>query len=165
MVSQLLDAILEQTYIQVEALSRLRTLKDLILVELFGTKERAKLSNEPAAAQHTGWLTTLNQDFFKKFTRENVYDTFNQLEKEIKKIQPLIIYFPFEVTHKDFTPVGQYLRKTYGKNFLAEIKVDPTLIAGTAFVWKGIYKDYSIRKKISENREEILTSLKSFIRH
>lgn len=179
MTDKLVDDILATTYIQIEALSRLRALKDLILVQLFASsaaaapgvggqvsREKVKMQEVVGSpAQHTAWLTSLGPDFYKNFTRENVYKIFEEMENAIKKIQPLVIYVPFEIPNDELTPVGEYLRKNYGKRFLIETKIDPGIIAGTALVWKGMMKDYSIRKKIADNRETILRTLKSFVKH
>lgn len=160
MTQNLLDNILAKTYTQTEALSRLHALKNLLVVELFGHKD-----SHPSAvhAQETSWLVSLGKDFYKHFNKNNVYKIFDSLESEIKQIKPLVVFLPFELPEEGITVLGQRLRKLFGKRFLAEIKIDPTLLGGAAFVWNGVYKDYSIRKKIEDNKERIIKMLKEEI--
>lgn len=165
MIDQLLDQILANTFTQSQALSRLHVLKDLVLVKLFGQKnvpQTTETKKERSPAQATNWIISLG-NIYRHFTRENVYKTFESLEQEIKKIQALVVYLPFELPEQSIAEIGSYLRNQYGKRFLLETKTDPTLIAGTALVWKGTYKDYSIRKSIQDNRSLILTTLKEYL--
>lgn len=166
MPKQLLDQILSETYTQTEALDRLRSLKNLVLVQLFGhgAKETKVDLNQPGSSQTT-WLISLGADFLKNFNRDNVYQTFDELEKEIKSIKPLTIFLPFEMSEEALIKIGKYLRSSFGSNFLFEVKIDPELIAGTALVWNGIYKDYSVRQKIVENRGKILAMLQEYLKH
>jgi len=165
MIKDLLDQILSQTYTQTQALARLRVLKDLVLLQLFGHgyKKQANPLKLPPN-QQTNWLVTLNQEIFKNFTKDNAYQIFDELEREIRTIKPLVVCIPFELPEEGITELGQYLRKIFGKNFMAEIKIDPSLIAGTALVWNGVYKDYSIRNKISDNRDQILHIIKEYLK-
>lgn len=165
MMQELLDQILLQTYTQTEALNRLRALKDLVLFELFGPNYQKEVGlPKLPSTQQTTWLSSLDPNLFKKFTKESVYKDFDEMEKTIKEIQPLVIFMPFEISNEGINKLGEHLRKVFGKNFLAEIKIDQALIAGTALVWNGIYKDYSVRQKIAENRLQILEMMKGYLK-
>lgn len=162
----LLDQVLATTYTLPDALSRLRTLKDLILLELFGHGEQPNADKAPeSTGKQPGWFASLGKEFFHTFTRENVYKIFDEMEVEVKKIQPLVMYLPFELPDEEMEQVGQHLRQLFGKRFLVDIKFDSKLIAGTALVWGGVYKDYSLHKKMEDNRQTILNNLKGFLKH
>ena len=75
-------------------------------------------------------------------------------------LQIRIIFIPFELPEEGMAALGQRMRRLFGKNFLAEIKLDPNLLAGAALVWDGVYKDYSLREKIEDNRERIIKTLR-----
>jgi F0F1-type ATP synthase delta subunit len=161
----LLDKILERTFTKPQALSRLRVLKDLALTHLFEETSKKEAEEKPvqSPAQETVWIVSLGTDIYKNFTRDNVYQIFNEVETEIKKINPVIVYLPFELPDTELTQLGQYFRRDYGKRLLIDVKLDPSLIAGTALVWNGIYRDYSLRKKINDNRQLIIKTLKESI--
>ena len=151
MIQPLLDKILAQTYTQTDALNRLHALKNLLVAELFG---RGKSSDRQTAP------VSLGKDFYKHFNRNNVYNLFDTLEEKIREIKPLVIFLPFELPEEGMAALGQRMRRLFGKNFLAEIKLDPNLLAGAALVWDGVYKDFSLREKIEDNRERIIKTLR-----
>lgn len=161
---ELVDQILFNTFIQTLALKRLLLLKNLAIGKLFGQKDSAKAADAVSSEQQM-WLDSLDKDLFHHFTQSNVYKLFDDAEKVIKEIKPLTVYVSFDLPEKEISKIGQLLRQDYGKNFLIEIKLDPNLIAGCAFVWNGIYKDYSLRHKINENRQAVLSTLKGYIKH
>lgn len=149
MTQDIIDQILANTYTQADALRRIGILKDAVMGKLFG-------SEKIASAQ-------IPQNIYSYFTQKNAYKLFDEIITEIKKITPLVVYLPFEIPEQELINLGIYLRKDYGKNFLIEVKYDPSLIAGTALIWNGIYKDYSIRQKIADNHEVIIEMLKDYM--
>lgn len=159
MEQKLLDTIMAGSFTQTQALKRLRDLKEFLVNKLFtsGSKELQILTTEDP------WLSTLNPDFFSQFDKKNTYHLFEAAEKAIKKMSVLIIYVAVELPEAEIAKLGAALRQVYGKKFLLEIKLDPGLIGGASLVWNGVYRDYSIRKKITDNRQVILNSLKSYV--
>lgn len=156
----LLDKILLGTYTYTDALRRVRTLKQYLLNQVFASA----LTNFSAASEaDNAWLSGLGAEVYSQFTQQNIYTLSDQLEAEIKKITPLIMYLPFEIPMGEVVRVGMKLRQEHGKRFLVEFRIDPNLIAGPALVWNSIYKDYSIRAKIEENRSQILDIIKSYL--
>lgn len=155
---ELLNKILIGTYTMTDALRRIRGVRQFILNQLFASKiSEFNAENSADAA----WLSGLGADFYKEFTQSNVYSRVDNIEAELKKISPLVLYLPFEIPGGEIVRVGMKLRGSFGPNFLLEFRIDPNLIAGCALVWKNIYRDYSLRQKINDNREKILGMLKS----
>jgi F0F1-type ATP synthase delta subunit len=98
-------------------------------------------------------------------TPQNIYATFETLEKDIKTIEPLILYLPYELPDEEISQIGTKLRADYGNKFLIEVNIDPNLIAGCALSFKGIYKDYSIKQKIADNKQQILSTFRQYVKH
>lgn len=155
----LLEKILENTYTLDVLKKRVKALKQKVNIELFNLKIDAKHQDTEYAA----WLNSLGKDFFKVFTREDFQQVFEALDKQISEIQPLVIYFSFDPGPSQIILIGGLLRQDLGKNFIYDIKLDYSLLGGCAFVWKGIYKDYSIKAKLALNREKILESFRNFL--
>lgn len=154
----LLDYILSDTYTQTDALRRLRLIKYLALQKLFGS---SKEKEEEISPEDSAWLSTQDKTL-ALLTRENVYEETEAVTDKILSINPLVVYLPFELLYQEVQKLGRRLRTTYGKNFLVEVKIDPNLIAGCALVWNGIYKDYSLRQKIQEQKEKILQVFRGY---
>lgn len=168
MMPNLLDMILEGVYTQTDSLRRLRLLKEQTTVKIFGgSKDQTPNSPIPSdlSDEEQGWLDKTMADISSSINKNNLYQAFNGLEKEIKSIEVLAVFIPFEMPKDEVARLGMYLRQTYGKNFLMELKFDPKLVAGTALSWKGIYKDYSLHQRMLDNQTQILQTLKKYIKH
>lgn len=155
----LLEKILENTYTLDVLKKRVKALRQKVNIELFNLKIDPKRQDN----EHAAWLNSLGKDFFKVFTREDFQQVFETLDKQISEIQPLVIYFSFDPGPSQIILIGGLLRQDLGKNFIFDIKLDYSLLGGCAFVWKGVYKDYSIKAKLALNREKILESFRNFL--
>lgn len=152
-MDEILSIVLQETYTFTDALRRAKVLRQFLMHKLFGG-----IDDKNAYRQDDiQWLDGLGGQFYSQFTKDNFYGVLKQLEDSLHKFQPLVIYVPFEMPEHEIARLGNYLRQAYGKNFLIEVKIDPSLIAGCALVWGGLYQDYSIRKRISSNKEAIIS--------
>lgn len=158
-MDNILETILKETYSLSLLKHRMRILKSYLTQKLFGS-QKAVFSQADL-----NWLNSKDQTFYQEFTRENVYQLLNELEKQLNQMVPLVIYFPFEANDETLAQIGNFTRTIFAKpNLLLEAKFDPKLIAGCALSFKGIYKDYSLRAKIEQKKGEILESFKKFSR-
>ena len=160
-MNQLLTTFLAATYSLPQARSRLVTLKNYLLGQFFNYKMD---SNHPLGPEEMAWLNQLGNDFYKNFNKINMYQVLASLEKEIKKIQPVIIYLPFEMPLSDRKQLGIWLRANISPTTIFDLKFDPNLIAGCALSNRGTYKDYSLRDKIDKRRAEVISSMKGFLK-
>lgn len=154
-MNNILYKFLETTYYKSQITKRFNALKGFLQNKFFNSPQ-SNLNPEDSQ-----WLNSLGEDFLKNFTKLNIYQTLSKLEKDIKVLQTLTIYLSFEMPDEEKDKLGSYLRQNFKKDLIFEIKLDPNLIGGAAFSWKGIYKDYSLRSRIDQNHEQILSSLKS----
>lgn len=154
----ILDAILKDTYTLTQLKHRVRILKSYLINQLFA---QTKLE---LGAEDLTWLNELGAPFYKMFNKDNVYQIFSKLEDEISKLPLLNIYLSFVTEARANSEIGQYIRKSFGKILLFDTKYDPSLVAGCALSWNGIYKDYSLKAKIEEKKVQILESFKKFLR-
>lgn len=156
-MNDILPIILNETYTQTQLKRRLRLLKAYIDSRLFS-------SGQKLVEQDSYWISSLGESFYQNFTKENFHNLFEKIEKQIDALNLLIVYLPIELPDKEIPMLGKKVRLMFNQVSLIEIKLDPTLIAGCALIFGGLYKDYSIRSKIQEKRMEILSTLKGFLR-
>jgi hypothetical protein len=155
-----LDQILQTTFTKQDLSHRAKILHDYIQGSLFGKQNVL----ETLSANDQTWLKSLPPDFFKQFNKKNVIKIFEDLDQEIKKISPLIIYLSIESNYELVEQISSWLRKNLTTKTIIEIKYDPLIIGGCALVYKGIYKDYSLRSKVDQNKDKILTEFKSYFK-
>lgn len=156
-MNEILNTILTDTYTLTQLKHRLTVLKMYLLDTFFAGQK------QQIAPWDLNWLKTLPPTFWQQFNKENVYHIFTKLEEEIKLKPILTMYLTFEPDQSTTSQIGTSVRKNFGP-VLLDIKFDPNLIAGTALVWKGIYKDFSLKSKIEQRKEEIIQSFKKFLR-
>lgn len=161
MDNTILNTILKDTYSLGQFKHRLRILKSNLLKTFFGGEEE----NASPSPEDLNWLKSLPDNFYQKFNKENVYEIFSGLEKKSVGLPTLTIYLTFEPNDENLTQLGSFSRKTFNlPSLLLDTKLNPDLIAGTALVWKGIYKDYSLKSKIEARKEEMTTGFKRFLK-
>lgn len=154
-----LKIFLANNYSLSQARKRLLVLRAFLSKRFFNSLDNTNISEQDLA-----WLNSLGEDFYKNFNKLNVYQMLGLLEKELNQIQVLTIYIAFDMPEDQLDQLGVWLRTNTKPNILFEIKHDPNLMAGSALSWKGIYKDYSIKLRIDQNRDAILASFKSFLK-
>lgn len=118
-----------------------------------------------AQGLQSDWLNSLDEKFYARFTKENFYKQLQELETQTKKISPLIVYLAFEPGEGENQQLSTWVRQIFGNpQLVIDVKYNPDLIAGCALVWKGVYKDYSLKKKIEDQKEQILAIFRKFHR-
>lgn len=154
-----LAIILKDTYSLTQLKHRLRILKVNLEKNFFGGTE------ENFTAADLNWLEFLPENFSQRFDKNNIYEIFANLDKTSAQLPILTIYLTFEYNDVTAAQIGSYARTAFNQPLLLlDIKFDPLLAGGTALVWKGVYKDYSLRKMIEDRKSEILQSFKRFLR-
>lgn len=158
-IDQIYSQILSQTYTLLELQRRLRILRTDCLNRLFSGSAPLETSYRDQQ-----WVKSLGEGFLTQFKQDNVYKIFDLLQAKADKNPILVIYIPFEMPPQEADRLGVFLRQNYGNISLFDVKFDPYLIAGASLVWRGVYKDYSLRRRIEDRKEEILVSFKGIIK-
>ncbi len=179
---QIIDKILEQTFTRPQLARRTRVLRDFISfrlykisegpplplpkqIELYLALHQKDLSELNLLRQEGNWLIALGEQFLSLFTPQNSSQIFKLLEEYAATIRPIFVYLPFEMPDQEVLNLGQWFKQNIGKGTLYEINYDGDLIAGCALSYRGVYRDYSLKRKFSENsqliQEAILKNLKS----
>ncbi len=138
----LLQQILDQSYTQNQALKLLSEIKEKLVSQIFGNSE--------TTITYSAFVEDFVKFHSKEFNHENIYQIFEAVEKKIKALEPLIIYLPITLAEAEVVKLYLFIRKNF-QNKLLEIKTDPLLLGGAAFVWQGVYKDYSLRSILANN--------------
>ncbi|EKD85258.1 MAG: hypothetical protein ACD_38C00060G0003 [uncultured bacterium] len=160
-MDEILAIILKDTYSLSQLKTRLRILKSNLLKTFFGNSEE----DVPITVPDLSWLKSLPAEFYQRFNKDNVYQTFSNIEKEIPNLKILTIHLAFEPDDITLNQISAYARNTFSASgLLLDIKQDSALIAGAALTWKGVYKDYSLRAKLDTKKGEILQEFKKFLR-
>jgi|SRR3989344_4817887 len=104
------------------------------------------------------WIKSLDKKVLSAITKENFNEVFKFLEEKITS--GLVLYLAFPAEEAQIKEIGQWLRKNINGQLIFDVKVDPSLIGGCALVYKGVYKDFSLKGKIGEKKGELLESFR-----
>lgn len=148
-MNEILAIILKDTFTYSQLNSRLRAAKAQLLKKFFGGG---------------GDVSSLPQELQQQFNKDNFYQVFEALGKQIQQLPILTMYLTFEPDEITSSQIGSFARKTFGPNLLLDIKLNPALIAGCSLVWKGRLRDYSLKARLDEKKKEILENFKKFLR-
>lgn len=159
-MNDIITTILKDTFSLTQYKTRVRLLKSNLLKTFFGNENETAL----AYPQELAWLKTIPPNFYQNFNKDNVYQIFSNMDQEIAKLPTLTILLTFEPDDATLSNLGTFARKLFGPYLMLDIRLDSRLIAGTALIWKGVYRDYSLRAKIEERKVEILQGFKKFLR-
>lgn len=157
----LFQKILETTYTKRQLERRIKSLQFYISNRLFAPGN-AQIQ-ESVEEQELYWIVSLGEEFYENFTKENMDKLLKEFMAEADKIEPMTIFVACSLPDADLEMLGVKLRKKYGSDFLLDVRHDSELIGGAAVVWKGVYQDYSIKKRIADNRDQILERIKEFV--
>lgn len=156
-MDDLLQAILTNTLTLQSLHKRLRFLKDFY---------SAKFYNQQGvvfAQADLDWLNSLG-DKTNQFNKDNLNEMLEALDKGIEKLQHLTAYFAIDLPEDKLEQLARFLRQNFKQQLLIDVKFDPLLIAGCALVYKGVYKDYSLKQTIEDNKEKVIETFKTFIK-
>ena len=120
-MDEVLNTILQNTYSLTSLKHRLRILKSNLLKTFFGGENQV-LS---LTAQDLNWLQSLPEDFYQKFSKDNIYQILSDLEKRIHNLPTLTMYLTFEPDDVTLTQLGSATRKTFNDWGFAIVKQKP----------------------------------------
>ncbi len=179
---KIIEKLVINTYTKPQLIRRIRVLRDFAFFRLFNLsveQQKLPLSSQiqlflalhqkdilelNLLRQEGNWMTSLGDEFFSLINPANNNDFFKTLEDMANNTKPIIIYLPIELPEPNQLELGQWLKTNVGPQSLYEISFNGELIGGCAISYNGTYRDYSLRAKINNNKEAILTSLKSYKR-
>ncbi len=174
MDTDLTKSFFKTTYSLQQARARLRMLREYIIDYFFSSPAKGGMTPESDSGrgQNDGsrlrsnnirdpWLKSLGEEFYKEFTKENVYQKLKELEDALVATEPLVVYMAFDMPDEELNKLGPWLRKNILEDMVFDTKIDQTLIGGCAFSWHGILKDYSLKSRLAQNHEEIMANIRN----
>lgn len=107
----------------------------------------------PGQVEHL--TTTIDKGQRVKLSRPEVIYNLNKMRQQLKQIPILEIVCPFEVEQSFKQQVINYLASNVSGTFVAKFSTNTGLIAGAQVIFKGKFKDYSLIKKLEDDKEKI----------
>jgi F0F1-type ATP synthase delta subunit len=165
-VDLLIHKVLDSTYTKTDLARRTRLLREYLEKTFFTpeTHEMTKfLINQQATTDDIDTFLSWGEDFFRTFTHENTYSIMTAIADRVKVAPIAVLYIPYEPVPAEVIKLGKWFRKQVHQEVLVDLHTDPSLLGGCAFVWKGTYRDYSLRYYMLKRRDEIHKLINEYV--
>ena len=117
-------------------------LKDFLIEEQIGEYLRSN-------------LLMLSDGFFTSITADNFRDVLVSVKEEEKNLPHLTLYVATILPPVEVEKLGKWAREHIAPGLFLDLEIDSNVVGGCAFVWNGIYHDYSLSYYIDQKRKEI----------
>lgn len=172
MEQKILDELLKDTFTLEVLRKRYQALKGKIEGDIYHQKGESRGMNHESGDMEDGKKRETEdglEGFDKSLLREIKSSDYTRvseyIENFIRNLEALSIYFVFVPDEKQIKEVGNWLRQNLkNPRLIFQVKVDPALIGGCAIAYKGVYKDYSLRSKISANKSRLIEEFRKYFR-
>lgn len=156
-MNDLLQTILTDTYTLKSLHKRFKAIKDYYSAKFFN-------QNLQLDQNELIWLKGKEALLNSHFNAQNLDQSIDQLNRQAQELEVLTFYTAVDLTDDKYLEMAKYVRGNFNPNLLIDFKINPTLIAGCAMVWKGNYKDYSLKSTIDQNKDHIIERFKLFLK-
>ncbi len=155
---KMIVTILKSSYTKTDIGRRTRLLREY-LEKSFFTPEKSEMTKFLISRQATtddidtflGW----GEGFFRAFTKENLYSFISAVNSRMKKLPIVTLYIPYEPVPAEIIKLGRWFRGNVSEEVLVDLHTDPSLLGGCSFVYRGVYRDYSLRYYMMKKRAQI----------
>jgi F0F1-type ATP synthase delta subunit len=171
MEQQFLNEVLKDTFTLESFKKRVSILKLILEKKIFKSKDESENQQLPETGKSSlkrdgEWAKNFDEKILGQVNADNFQELFKVINQFISDTTPLTIYFVFTADEDQVKEIGEWLRKSLNKpNLIFDVKVDPGLIGGCAIAYKGVYKDYSLKAKISQNKEKLMEEFRKYLKN
>lgn len=163
MTNKILETILSNTFDKISLNHRLNLLKGFLEYQFFSPHENTNLiyllnqyfTLKRESRDDFNALVSWDNEFFNSFDQKNLYRNFNKISQEVLDLPTVTVYLPFRPSIYEIPRLGGWFRKNVSPKAIMDVKSDKSLIGGCALIWKGIYRDFSLRFYIEKNKVKL----------
>jgi len=164
---EIISKILTTSFTKTDINRRMRLLREYLEQVYFKSEKMDTtkfLISRQATTDDIDVFLNWGDNFFKNFNQENIYKIITRISDVVKKMPVITIYIPYEPVPAEIIKLGRWCRKNITEGVIVDLKTEPTLLRGCALVWKGMYRDYSLRYYMMKKRGEIERVLEEYVK-
>lgn len=90
-----------------------------------------------------------------KLDGRGFHATLNSLTEAMRSLPTVSLFVPILMPESELEKIGKWFRKYVTETMMLDVRVDPSYIGGCGIVYRGYFKDMSLRRLFLEKREEI----------
>ena len=108
-------------------------------------------------------MSLWDTEVFETCTVENITATIAHLKKDIELLPRFELYVPTLFDAQGFALIGEWVRTNIHAQSLLDIRIDPSVIGGCAFVHNSAYHNYNFSYFQKVHKGEITKLLSSYV--
>jgi len=145
----LLQAICATTYTVADMRRRLGLLQEGAEVALFNNQTTDVAAAIKTAITNRGKESDVvvmmewEDAMFAQFTASNIRKRITALQQAVDALPIMTLYIPVAFPKKDLAAMAMWCREECAPQLLFDVRIDPKVAGGCAFVWNGTYHDFS----------------------
>ncbi|OGG32434.1 hypothetical protein A3I51_02595 [Candidatus Gottesmanbacteria bacterium RIFCSPLOWO2_02_FULL_38_8] len=160
-VRQIQAIILSKTYTKTDYLRRVTLIREYLERRIYKEPELLfpDYLNMIAASQFdVKALSHLDVHFFNLFTKDNLYLLINGLMDALRTLPVLTLYLAVILDEIQMDELGIWFRNNLNPELIIDVRCNPTIVSGCAYVWNNNYKDLSLHNFLSQ-KENIINKI------
>jgi len=127
-----------------------------------GVKDRLKdfLIDENIGEYLRSSLLNLSDEFYNAFVADNFRNIFESIKEAENNQAHITIYVATILPPIEVEKLGKWARANIAPSIFIDLEVDGSVVGGCAFVWNGVYHDFSLGYYMDKKRTEIRSLIK-----
>jgi len=90
-------------------------------------------------------VTTWGTEMFSQFTAATIREHISTLQKAVDALPIMTLYIPVAFPESELATMSAWGREECAPQLLFDVRVDPQVAGGCAFVWNDTYHDFSFK--------------------
>jgi|SRR3989338_9073039 len=164
-IRQIQNIILQKTYTKTDYLRRVTFIREYLENKMYKNPDfnfLDFLTQKNVSRSDRDALSNLDGNFFNLFTVDNLYLIINGLTDLLKALPVLTLYLAVILDDDQMDQLGIWFRKNLNPELIIDMRINPGLVSGCAYVWNNQYKDLSFHNFISQKQSLINKIIDSY---
>ena len=164
-ILQLQSIILTKTYTKADYLKRVTFIREYLEGKFFKNQKlnfQQYLIEINCPEYDKVALSRLDDHFFNLFTKDNVYIMVNGLMESLKSLPVLTLYLAIPFDNNLVDSLGFWFRQNLNPELIIDLRTNPALVTGCAYVWNNKYHDLSLSFLLNQNEKIIEKIIESY---
>jgi F0F1-type ATP synthase delta subunit len=158
MQNSILNILLPVTYTKISFLRRIRLIRQYLESVFFSANNQTLAEYLQEQHEDITDITTLSQlpkEFTNQFSKDTFYHLLQEASTEANNVPAVTMYTSFQPTEEYISGFCEWFRQHVQEHALIDQRIDAEVTGGCALVWKGFYKDFSMKFFMQQHKEQI----------
>jgi hypothetical protein len=124
---------------------------DLLLSSLYGAEE-GSFEETLKNSVRLGVASVIRKEISRSDIGKEEF--LEGLKKQIGKLNVLRLVIAFEPTESNVNRIHEWVKENIGNSVIPDIVCDQSVLAGAVIIYKGKYKDFSLRRVLEKKFED-----------